>query len=52
MKRFIIIIVLIISLSTSCKKDDITPLKPHSKKIIIDCRGCSGGWDLTDTIPE
>jgi len=37
--------------ATACQKDDITPSIPIYKKDLIDCKGCQGSWDLTDTIP-
>lgn len=52
MKKFILTLTgLIILLATSCEKDDITPSKSQLKQQIIDCRRCTGQWDLTDTVP-
>lgn len=45
------IAIVIIILFSSCTKDDLpTPAKSVKEKL-KECRGCSGSWDLTDSVP-
>jgi len=43
--------VLFFTLLISCEKDDTPALKSVPKEDFKQCRGCSGTWDLIDTIP-
>ncbi|SKB40203.1 hypothetical protein [Daejeonella lutea] len=52
MKKLTIpLLLFIITLGTSCEKDEITPANPNAKQEIIECRKCMEGWDITDPIP-
>ncbi|HQT58805.1 MAG: hypothetical protein B7X86_13950 [Sphingobacteriales bacterium 17-39-43] len=45
------LLTMIIVLFSSCTKDDLPSPDKSLKEKLKECRGCSGGWDLTDTIP-
>lgn len=42
---------MILMLFSSCTKDDLPSPNKSVKEKLKECRGCSGSWDLTDTIP-
>jgi hypothetical protein len=44
-------VVLLVTSLISCEKDDSTVLKSVPKEDFKQCRGCSGTWDLIDSIP-
>ena len=50
-KFFLTTMVFFLTIMTSCEKDDTTVLKSVPKEDFKQCRGCSGTWDLIDTIP-
>lgn len=50
-KFFLTIMVLFFTSLISCEKDNTTVLKSVPKEDFKQCRGCSGTWDLIDTIP-
>jgi hypothetical protein len=43
-------VLLFFTLFISCEKDDTNVLKSIPKEDLKQCRGCSGTYDLTDTI--
>ena len=43
--------VLLITSLISCEKDDTPVLKSVPKEDFKQCRGCTGTWDLIDSIP-
>ncbi|MDP3467549.1 MAG: hypothetical protein Q8S11_04410 [Daejeonella sp.] len=45
------IAIVIIILFSSCTKDDLPCPDKRVKEKLKECRGCSGSWDLTDTVP-
>lgn len=45
------LLTIIIALFISCTKDDLPTPDQSVKEKLKDCRGCSGSWDLTDTVP-
>jgi hypothetical protein len=52
MKKVLIsMMVLFITSLISCEKDETPVLKSVPKQDFKQCRGCSGSWDLIDTIP-
>lgn len=52
MNKFLLTIMLLFFiLLNSCEKDEAPELKTLSKEDLKQCRGCSGSWDLIDTIP-
>lgn len=52
MKRLLFAaLVLFFTTLISCEKDNSPKLNNTSKESLKQCRGCGGGWDLTDTIP-
>lgn len=52
MKKFsLTMMVLFVTSLISCEKDDSPVLKNVPKEDFKQCRGCSGTWDLIDTIP-
>jgi hypothetical protein len=50
-KFFLVIMVLFFTSLVSCKKDETLKLKSVPKEDLKQCRGCSGTWDLIDSIP-
>ncbi len=50
-KFFLTTLLLFITSFISCEKDDSLELKNVPKEDFKQCRGCSGTWDLKDTIP-
>lgn len=50
-KIFLTLMMFFFVLLISCEKDETPILKNFSKEDLKQCRGCSGSWDLIDTIP-
>jgi hypothetical protein len=50
-KFFLTILVFLFTSLISCEKDANPVLKSVPKEDFKQCRGCSGTWDLIDTIP-
>lgn len=51
-KVFLTIMVLFLTSLISCEKDETPVLNSSTKDNFKQCRGCSGTWDITDSIPE
>ena len=50
-KVLIYMMVLFVTSLISCEKDESPFLNNVPKEDIKQCRGCSGTWDLIDSIP-
>ena len=50
-KFFLTTMVSFFTFLISCEKDNTTVLKSVPKEDFKQCRGCSGTYDLIDTIP-
>ncbi len=50
-KAKLCIATMILVLFSSCAKDDLPSPDKRVKEKLKECRGCSGSWDLTDTVP-
>lgn len=51
-KIFLTMVVLFTISLIACEKDDTPVLKSVPKEDFKQCRGCTGTWDLTDSIQE
>jgi hypothetical protein len=49
-KIFLTIMILLFTSLISCKKDETPKLESIPRENFKQCRGCSGTWDLIDTI--